>query len=116
MILSLLGQTLPLFLGLTLILFGGAAVMMGRAIASIWHPAWKIWPYGFLLGAFDRFLSYALFGQPLLHVPGFVLNSLVLVGLALLAYRITLAGKMVRQYPWLYERAGPFAYREAAKV
>ena len=30
---------------------------------------------------------------------------------ALLAFRLTLARKMPAQYPWLYERAGPFHWR-----
>ena len=109
---TLTGQSPVLFVGLTLVLFGGAAWMMGRAVAESWRPFWQIWPYGFLLGAFDRFLSFSLFGYPLLHVPGFLVESLVLVGIAFLGFRVARAGQMVRQYPWLYERSGPLAYRE----
>lgn len=109
---TLTGQSPTLFVGLTLVLFGGAAWMMGRAIAESWRPTWQIWPYGFLLGAFDRFLSFALFDRPLLHLVGFLACALVLVGIGFLGFRVARAGQMVRQYPWLYERSGPLAYRE----
>ena len=36
----------------------------------------------------------------------------VLIGMGAAAYRLTQARKMVTQYPWLYEPAGPFAWRE----
>jgi branched-chain amino acid transport system ATP-binding protein len=35
-----------------------------------------------------------------------------LIGIALLAYRITQAQKMVAQYPWLYQRTGLLSWRE----
>ena len=41
------------------------------------------------------------------------MNSAILIGLALLAYRLTLVHKMVSQYPWLYERAGLFSWKPA---
>ena len=37
------------FLGITGILFGGCAFMMGQAIADTWRPGWQNIPYGFLL-------------------------------------------------------------------
>ena len=42
---------------------------------------------------------------------GWLVDFLVLLALASLAYRVTLAHKMVTQYPWLYERAGLFSWR-----
>jgi hypothetical protein len=85
---------------------------MGRALARTWRPIWQIIPYGVLLGATDRFLSYALFGEELLHVTGFVVISAILILLALMAYQIARTNKMVAQYPWLYERGSPFNVRE----
>jgi branched-chain amino acid transport system ATP-binding protein len=40
----------------------------------------------------------------------------VITAMALIAYRITQVRKMVVQYPWRYERASLFAYREKAGV
>jgi hypothetical protein len=92
---AILGCSLGVFIGLTLIITGGAAIMTGRALA-------------------DRFLVYALFEGPLLHLAGFVTHFLAITALALLAHRITAVRKMVNQYPWRYERASLFAYREKA--
>jgi len=44
-------------------------------------------------------------------VAGFVLAWAYLGAVALLAWRITLARKMVRQYPWLYEPHGLLGWR-----
>jgi hypothetical protein len=37
---DILGSSLPVFIGVTLILFGGAAIMTGHALAGTWRPAW----------------------------------------------------------------------------
>jgi hypothetical protein len=107
---SLLGASPGAFLGLTL-LFGAAALATGRALARHWRPAWQTLPYAALLGAGDRFLLYALFDGELLSVSGYVLGALILLALAFLAYRLILVRGMVRQYPWLYETAGPLSWR-----
>jgi hypothetical protein len=108
---DVLGMSLALFIGLTLVLFGLAAWLMGQALANTWRPAWQNVVYGLFLGVGNRFLAYALFDEPPLSVPGFVVNTGVLIGIALLAYRLTRTHKMVVQYPWLYEKTGPLGYR-----
>ena len=108
---SMLGTSWPVLLGLTLLLFGGAAWMTGQALAETWRPAWQILPYGLLLSAGDRFFDWALFRHPLGSLPGFVLVAAILLAVATLAYRATRARKLVRQYPWLYERHGLFRWR-----
>jgi hypothetical protein len=100
------------FLGLTLVLFGAAALASGRALARQWRPAWQIVPYALLLAVGDRFLLYALYGGELLSTTGYAAAAAVLLLLCIAGYRVTLARLMVRQYPWLYERAGPLAWRE----
>ena len=45
------------FIGVTVILFGGCAFMMGQAIADTWRPAWQNVPYGFLLAAGNHFMN-----------------------------------------------------------
>lgn len=111
---SLLGTSLGVFIGLTVIIAGGAAIMTGRALADGWKPAWMVVAACFGLGIADRFLVYALFEGELLSLSGFVIHFLVLVALALLAWRITAVRKMVNQYPWRYERTSLFGYREKA--
>jgi len=107
-----LGTTLPVFIGLTLVLFGGAAFLTGQALASGWQQAWKAVPYALLLGVGDRFLTYAMFEGELLTLSGYLIHSAVLLAICLLAYRLTKARKMVSQYPWLYERDGLFGWRQ----
>lgn len=108
---QLLGTSLPVFIGVTCILAGTAAWLTGQAVAATWRPARQAIGYAFLLGLADRFIVYALFDGELLSLPGYLVDSLVLVAIAFAAYRATLAAGMVRQYPWLYERAGTFGWR-----
>ena len=58
--------------------------------------------YAALLGFLDRFIHWSLFDGDLLSPAGYLLDTAVLIAIALVAYRITQATKMVRQYPWLY--------------
>ncbi len=95
-----------------LFLFAWAAASMGRALARNWRPAWQVVLYALALAAGDRFLLYALFGGALLSPGGYAVAALVLAACAGAAYRVTQAGRMVAQYPWLYERAGWFGWRE----
>lgn len=105
-------SSLPVFIGLTLVLFGGCAWMTGQALAGAWRPAWQAVPYALLLTAADRFLGFALFGETLLSVPGFLLDGTALVVIALLAFRVTRVRRLASQYPWLYIRTGPFTVRK----
>ncbi len=102
----------PVFIGLTVVIIGGAGFLTGHALARGWRPAWQVVLYSALLGLADRFLNYALFDGVLLSLSGYLIGTAVICGLGLLAYRLTRVGTMVAQYPWLYERAGLFAWRE----
>jgi hypothetical protein len=113
---QLLGVSLPVFLGLTIILFGGAAFMTGQGMASKWRPMRIAFLYTALLGLGDRFLIYALFGGQLLSLTGYLIHIAILTVICLAAYRMTQARKMVKQYPWLYERSGLFSWRERSPV
>jgi Domain of unknown function (DUF6867) len=104
----------PVFLGVTVILCGFAAFSTGRALAATWRPAHWAVPYAALLGAVDRFLHWSLFDGYLLSPVWYLVDTAILIVIALAAYRLTQASKMVRQYPWLYHRAGLFSWREAA--
>jgi hypothetical protein len=113
---QLLGVSLPVFLGLTVVLFGGAAFMTGQGMASKWRPMRTAFLYTALLGLGDRFLIYALFHGQLLSVTGYIIHTAILTVICLAAYRMTQARKMVKQYPWLYERSGLFSWRERSSV
>ena len=109
---GVLGADPVAFFGLTVLLFGAAAMASGRALARNWRPLWQVLPYALLLAAGDRFLLFALFDGDLTSASGYVLAWIILLALALLSYRITQTRLMVHQYPWLYEAAGPLSWRE----
>jgi hypothetical protein len=111
---------------LTIIMFGGGGFMMGQALADTWRPWWQIIPYGALLALGNNFLGFALFqgaffvdslfsknAKPLSEaLLEYLFDLVVIVAFAALAYRLTQARKIPAQYPWLYERTGPFQWRE----
>lgn len=100
------------FFGMTVILFGFAAFLAGQATAESWRATWQILPAALMLTAADRFLLYALFGAELASPSGFLIAAVILAAIAAGAYYLTRARKMVQQYPWLYQRSGPFGWRE----
>jgi hypothetical protein len=104
-----LGTSLPVFLGLS-VLVGGTAWLTGQAIAASWRPAWQVGSYCLLLALGWRFLSFALFEGQLLSLSGFIANLVVLLAVGLAGYRITHVKKMITQYPWLYQPRGPWRY------
>lgn len=112
MLAAILGESPLVFLGLTVILVGGCAFMMGQAIAVSWRPYWQILPYSLIMAAANRFLAFSLFKEQLLAAVPYVVSVLVVWVLATLGYRLTQVDLMVHQYPWLYERSGLLGWRE----
>jgi len=107
-----LGASWLQFVLLTVIVFGFAAFMMGRALGDTWRPNWQNVAYGLLLGVANRLFQNFLCGNDVINLIAYVIGAALLVAVALVAYRATQAHKMVTQYPWLYERAGPFSWRK----
>lgn len=108
---SYLDTSLAGLLIVTVFLGCGAAFLMGQALASTWRPLAQVVVYGAILGLADRFMNFALFDGALLSPTGYVLDTALILVVALVAYRATRAHMMVRQYPWLYARAGLFGWR-----
>jgi hypothetical protein len=100
------------FLLLTVVLGGGAAYLSGRALASGWKSPWVLAVYMLMFTAGIRFLHFALFEGQLTSLTYYVSHGLIILALAMIGYRVTLAQQMTQKYPWLYERSGPFAWRE----
>ena len=107
----MIGATTPVFLGVTVVLMGGTAYLTGQALARGWRPVWQVAGYGLLLGLADRFLTFSLFEGTLVTAAGYAIDTAIIIAFALVGYRMTLAAKMVAQYPWLYRRSGPFNWR-----
>lgn len=104
-------NAIGVFLLMTIFLGGGAAWLSGRAIAITWRPVWQVGAYMVLLAAVVRFLNYGLFEGTLLSLHYYVVDLVILLIIGGLGFRITRVGQMVTQYPWLYERSGPFAWK-----
>lgn len=91
---------------------GGAAFLAGRAIAQTWRPFRHLLIYMAMLGAAVRFVHFALFEATLLSAASYLVDTLYLVVIGALAWRMTRASQMATQYYWLYERTGPLTWRE----
>lgn len=100
------------FVVFTIILMGGAGYLTGQALATTWRPAWQVVAYTLLLGLVDRFLVFALFDGPLLSMAGYIVDTSAIAVIALCSYRLTRVRRMIGQYPWRYERAGIFSWRQ----
>lgn len=111
----LLHNGVALFVVFVVILIVGAWAV-GRALATTWRPLWQALPYAILLALAGRFVFWGLSGgnndQFRTALSEVYIDIAVLFAVALAAYRLVLARKMIVQYPWLYEPAGPFAWRE----
>jgi hypothetical protein len=101
---------------ITGVLGGGAAWLGGRAIAGTWRPFWHVLGYMALLGAAVRFVHFALFDAQLLAPLSYLADTVYVLLIGSLAWRLTRASQMVRQYPWLYQRTGPLTWRERAET
>jgi hypothetical protein len=104
----------PVFVGVTLVMFGWLAFMAATALARMWRPWWSNIVYGLILGVADRVLEMMLYGGSLLSLRGYLIDTVYIVVMMLLSYRAAFARRMLLQYPWLYERAGPFGWRPRA--
>jgi len=108
---QILGTTPAVFVGLTLVILGGAAWMTGHAVASSWQSPRQVVIYSVLLGLANRFLTWSLFEGDGLSIPGFLVGTGALMIIGLISFRLTHVARMVSQYPWLYERQGLWGYR-----
>ena len=95
---------------------GGAAWLSGRAIAQTWRPLWHVVGYMALLGAAVRFVHFALFEADLLAPLSYAADTAFLLLVGCLGWRMTRTTQMVTQYAWLYDRAGPFTWRQKTGI
>nr|WP_149893071.1 hypothetical protein [Roseibium aestuarii] len=107
----LYASSLPVFVILVLILGGGAAWATGRAVAVTWRPIAVLFWFIFLLSVGIRFLSFALFGEPLLSIQYLLVDYVILGVISFLGWRYARTGQMTTQYVWLYEKSSPFSWR-----
>ena len=99
------------FLLVTIILGGGAALLAGRAIAATWRPWWQVVIYMLILGGAVRFIHFALFGGTLVSPHYYAVDSVVCLIAGLLGFRAARVAQMVRQYRWINVADGPLRWR-----
>ena len=99
------------FFFVTVLLGGWAAWMTGRACAQTWRSFGSLVVYLLALGGAVRFIHYALFGGTLISPQFYVVDTIVLLALGVMGYRVARTNQMVHQYHWLYERASPFSWK-----
>ena len=98
------------FVLITLVLGGGAAFLVGRAVAVTWRGLPSLLAYLILLDCAVRFIHFALAHDTLLAPVSFAIDLVVLIAAGGLGFRLTRAAQISRQYPWLYRRTGPLTW------
>lgn len=104
-------ESLGIFVPVTVVLGGGAALLAGRAIAATWRQWWQVVVYMLILGGAVRFIHFALFGGTLLSPHYYTVDTAVCLLAGLLGFRIARVGQMVRQYRWINVPDGPLRWR-----
>jgi hypothetical protein len=110
----------------SIIMFGFLAYMTGANMARNWRPIGHLVFYCALLAVGERFMAHTIVwhrfyllldifwtdGEWSVAFDAYIFISFVIcLTFGFLAYYATRASLMVRQYPWLYERSGPFGWR-----
>lgn len=99
------------FLFATMLMGGWGAWMTGRAMASTWRSPRILVLYLLVLGVAIRFIHHALFEGSFLTFRYYAVDTLYLLAVGLLGYRVTRARMMVAQYGWIYERNGALGWK-----
>jgi hypothetical protein len=87
-----------IFLLVTVILGGGGAFISGKSIAETWRPLWQVPVYMALMAIAVRFLHFSLFDEVFVSLRNFVVDYVVLLGLAFTGHRMARARQMASQY------------------
>jgi hypothetical protein len=90
------------------------AWMAGKGAAESWKSYAEVIIYTVLLTFAVRFIHHALFDGPMLYVPFYIIDFIVLLVFSTAGYRYTRTNQMVNAYYWLYEKASPFTWKDKA--
>ena len=101
------------FVMISVLIGGWTAWRTGKSVADGWG---EILPhvviYILLLGIAIRFIHHALFNGSMFSLHYYIVDTVVLMVIAILGFRYTRAGQMATKYYWLYEKAGPFGWKK----
>jgi hypothetical protein len=101
-----------IFLLVTVVMGGAAAWASGKAIAQTWRPYWQVPLYMLALGMVLRFIHFALFEGHFISAQFYIVDTLIIFVVATLGFRYKRTQQMTTQYRWLYEKTGPFSWRD----
>jgi len=104
-------ESLGIFVLVTIVLGGGAALLAGRAIAATWRPWWQVVIYVLILGGAVRFIHFALFGGTLLSPYYYAIDTAICLVAGLLGFRTARVSQMVMQYRWINVADGLLRWR-----
>jgi GR25 family glycosyltransferase involved in LPS biosynthesis len=104
-------ESLGVFLLVTVVLGGGAAVLAGRAVALTWRPWWQVVAYTLMLAAAVRFIHFALFQGTLLSPHYYAVDGVVCMAFGFAGFQAARARRMVAQYPWINASDRPLRWR-----
>ena len=99
------------FVLVTIILGGGAALLAGRAIAATWRPWWQVVAYGFILAGAVRFIHFSLYGGTFLSLHYYLVDTVFCIVFGYLGFKAARARQMITQYRWLNESDGLMRWR-----
>ena len=112
---------------ISIIMFGFLGYMTGANLARNWRSIWLLVFFCALLAVGERFMAHTIVwhrfyllldlfwsdeeGLSVAFDAYIFVSFGICLAFAFLAYFSTKASLMVRQYPWLYVRSGPFGWR-----
>ena len=100
-----------LFLLVTVLIGGWTAWQTGGALARIWKPSWMLLPAALGLGMAVRFIHFALFEGTLFSLRFYLVDTVVLLAIVYVSWRMARAKAMARQYAFAFEKTSPLTWR-----
>jgi uncharacterized membrane protein SirB2 len=101
------------FVMISVLIGGWTAWRTGKSVADGWG---EIVPhlviYILLLGIGIRFVHHALFNGTMFSLQYYVVDTVILLVIAVLGFRHTRAKQMSEKYYWLYDKVGPFSWKK----
>jgi hypothetical protein len=100
-----------LFILVTVIMGGAAAMQMGRSIAQTWRPFGMMFVYAALLNCAVRFIHYAVFQGTLLSLHYYLVDYVIVLAFTFIGWRLRRAAQMSTQYAFSFTASGPLGWR-----
>jgi len=101
------------FVMVSLLMGGWTAWRTGKSVAEGWgNLVPHVVIYTLLLGLGIRFIHHALFNGTMFSLHYYLIDTAILMVFSIAGFRFTRTKQMSTKYYWLYEKAGPFAWKK----